>query len=234
MYRGGNIKRYLKEFESLELTKDLNYELLNRFIHCCNIIELKKSMHLFREKDEVDDIFIVLTGKVTLYRNSESGQKRVIFILSEGEIINEVILDEIPASITCEAFEDSIIVAIKREKFISFMKEDFAFNEKVIKSMSKKIRKLYRQLKNTVPVKIEKKLAAKLWKLSRDYGEETEKGTLINLKITVTYLSEMLGSSRETVSRAIKQLELMELIEFKEKKLFIKDRENLAKYFKGM
>jgi CRP-like cAMP-binding protein len=72
-----------------------------------------------------------------------------------------------------------------------------------------------------------------LWKLSKDYGVEVEDGTLINLKITITYLADMLGSARETISRSIKILEEEGLVKYKDRRMVV-DTENLAKYYRGM
>ena len=49
--------------------------------------------------------------------------------------------------------------------------------------------------------------------------------------VTVTYISEMIGSRRETVSRQIKKLSDLSLIEFKDNFIFIKDIEKLRNYF---
>ncbi len=111
---------------------------------------------------------------------------------------------------------------------------NFEFTQEVMFSMTNKIRRMYRQLKNTVPLKVEKRVAAKLWKLAKDYGEYGKNGEVIKLNITVTYLSEMLGSSRETISRALKELKNKELIYYEGKKIIIKDRDKLSKFFKGM
>lgn len=59
-------------------------------------------------------------------------------------------------------------------------------------------------------------------------------GEVIKLNITVTYLSEMLGSSRETISRALKELKNKELIYYEGKKIIIKDRDKLSKFFKSV
>ncbi len=163
----------------------------------------------------IDNIYIVLEGKVTMYRLSEKGQKRVIYILNKGEIINEVIFDNFTASINCEGFEDSEIISISKVDLLNIMKQDFKLTEVILYSMSKKIRRLYRQIKNTVPTKMDKRVAAKLWKLSKDYGVETQEGVLIDVKISITYLADMLGSSRETISRAVKELEKMDMVKIK-------------------
>ena len=80
---------------------------------------------------------------------------------------------------------------------------------------------------------MDKRVAAKLWKLSKDYGVETEEGILIDVKISITYLADMLGSSRETISRAVKELEKMDMVRIQHRK-FIVNREKLNQYFKSV
>ena len=58
----------------------------------------------------------------------------------------------------------------------------------------------------------------KLWKLSKDYGVKVDKGTLIDLKISITYLADMFGTPRETISRALRQLQELELVIYENKK----------------
>ncbi|MBD8048437.1 MULTISPECIES: Crp/Fnr family transcriptional regulator [Clostridium] len=227
-------KVILKDIEKLENFERLDKDILIEICEVSYKTNFHKGHQLFMERDMIDSIYIVLSGKVSLYKISEEGQKRVIFILGEGSIINDVIIDNGSSSVNCEIFEDSDIMIINKDELLKLMEKYFSLTKVVIESMTKKIRRTYRQLKNTVPLKIEKKLAAKLWKLSKDYGIEGEKGTVIDMTITVTYLASMFGCSRETMSRAIKVLEDKNLIAIKNKKITVINRENLAKYFKGM
>lgn len=223
----------LSQLKDLQLFQGIEDKTLDLIRAKVLLKKVKKSQILFAERQSVDNIYIVLEGKVTMYRLSEKGQKRVIYILNKGEIINEVIFDNVTASISCEGFEDSKIIAIPKIDLLNIMQQDFKLTEIILCSMSKKIRRLYRQIKNTVPSKMEKRVAAKLWKLSKDYGVETKEGTLIDIKINITYLADMMGSSRETISRAIKELEKMDMVKIKQRK-FIVNREKLSKYFKGV
>ncbi|MBU3153307.1 Crp/Fnr family transcriptional regulator [Clostridium estertheticum] len=220
--------RQLKELSFLECIEDKTLDLIRAKVM---IKKLKKSQILFSERQCVNNSYIVLEGKVTMYRLSEKGKKRVVFILNKGEIINESIFDNLASSISCEAFEDSEIISISKVDLLNIMKLDFKLTEVILYSMSKKIRRLYRQIKNTVPIKMDKRVAAKLWKLSKDYGVETPEGILIDIKISITYLSDMLGSSRETISRAVKELEILGMVKIKDRK-FIVNREKLNQYFK--
>lgn len=208
----------VEELRELELFKNLKTETLLKLSTIGIKVVARKGQHIFRDKEEVNTVYIVLKGKISLYKLSENSNKKVIFILGRDKIINEVILDDLPSSINCEVFEEGELLTINRLDFLELMKEDFELTISVVNSLSIKVRRLYRQLKNTTPLKIEKKVAAKLWKLAKDYGVTTEDGILIDLNITITYLADLFGSQRETISRALGQLEDLKLIKFISKK----------------
>ena len=125
------------------------------------------------------------------------------------------------------------ILSIEKNKFIEIMESDFELTKIFIKSQAIKIRRLYRQMKNSTPIKVEKRVAAKLWKLAKDYGVEVEEGTMINLNISVTYLADMFGAPRETISRALRQLQELGLAIYENKRIIIIDMDKLASFFKG-
>ena len=223
----------VNQLKNLSAFKEIDNKTVNLLKEKVYVKNLRKGEMLFSEREKVDHIYILLEGKVTMFRLSEKGQKRVIYILNKGEIINEVIFDNTTASINCEGFENSEIISISKTDLLNIMQRDFKLTEVILCSMSKKIRRLYRQIKNTVPTKMDKRVAAKLWKLSKDYGVETEKGVLIDVKVSITYLADMLGSSRETISRAVKELEKMDMVKIEHRK-FIVNREKLSEYFKSV
>ena len=222
------------KLNEISLFSHINNNTIHKLNEICFVRQLKKGEHLFRDKEIIKSIYIVKSGKVALYKQSESAQKKVIFILGKDTVINEVIIDDLPASINCEAFEKAEILCFDRIKFLDIMKEDFELSKIIINSLAMKVRRLYRQGKNSIPIKVEKRVAAKLWKLSRDYGIEIEEGTLIDLNITITYLADMFGAPRETISRALKLLSKEDLIINDNKKIIIKDKDRLSKFFKGL
>lgn len=220
------------KLNEISLFSQINKDTLHKLNEICFVKQLKKGDHLFRDKEKINSIYIVKDGKVALYKQSESAQKKVIFILGKDIVINEVIIDDLPASINCEAFEKAEILCFDRIKFLDIMREDFELSKIIINSLAMKVRRLYRQGKNSIPIKVEKRVAAKLWKLSRDYGIKIEEGTLIDLNTTITYLADMFGAPRETISRALKILNNEGLIINKSKKIIVPDRDKLVKFFK--
>lgn len=223
----------LEGLKSLEVFLGVKEETLKNLLKQGEIRKYRAGETVFLDKEEVTDIYIVMDGNVSLYKINENGQKKVIFLLDKGKMVNEVIIKELPASVNCQAFDSVELFSINKDKFMNIMKEDFELCKNVIISLSMKTRRMYRQLKNTPPsIKIEKKLAAKIYKLGKDYGVKTEEGILINLNMTVTYIAELLGSQRETVSRALKILQDKKLIAYKNKKILIYDLQEISEFFK--
>lgn len=225
-----SVKQALTVPEALQDIKDVTLKELER---CGILLEMKSGQHLYRDKDEVNNVYFVISGMATLYKNNGLGEKKIIFIYGKGSMLNEVVLQDLFESSSCEILKSGIILAFPKKRFIQLMEQDFRLNKAILDSMALKIRRLYRQLKNTTNAMLgEKRLAAKLWKLSRDYGEKTDKGTVVQMDLTITYLADMMGSKRETVSRQLKKLTEKGLIQYEKNTFIIPDMEQLNFYFK--
>lgn len=168
---------------------------------------IKKGTVIFEEREEIDTVDFVLDGFVSLYRNSRYGEIKILFICAAGEILNEVVVDRAKTSVAARTLSEVSLLRIPREAFLQLMREDFALVQIVFQSLSFKTRRLYHQAGNangTYP--LSQHLAAKIYKLARDYGIDTAHGTKVGFDVTVTFLANMLGAKRETVSRAVSQM----------------------------
>ena len=117
--------------------------------------------------------------------------------------------------------------------FLQIMSDDFELTKNVLAAQERKIRRLSHQLKNTTSsIYLEKKLAAKLWKLSRDFGVQTEEGIEIDLNLSVTFLADMLGVPRETTSRACSVLADNGLIHMNRKRIMILDPKKITRFYR--
>jgi CRP-like cAMP-binding protein len=192
----------------------------------------QKGEHLFFDKEPVEQIYCLAEGFAALYKLNGNGEKRGIFIYGAGAILNEVVLDAKSASINCEILHDSLVLCLNRDRFLRACSRDFALAKAVMDSMSLKIRRLYHQLKNTSnDVHLDKRIAARLWKLSRDHGVPAKEGVEIGFDLSITFLAELLGSQRETVSRKLKSLTDQGLVVMGRNRFVIPDREKLLDYF---
>ena len=219
-------------FNNIDILKNVSSKTIEYIKPYSNLKTYKEREHVFMDKDEISNLYIIVLGKAALYKLNNFGDKKIIFIFDEGKILNEHSLQNIKVSINCEILETSVIMSIPCSIFIKAMENDFLLSKSILDLMSLNIRRLYRQLQNTTNnLECEKKLASKLLKLAKDNGIYCENIVKINIPLTVTYISEMIGSRRETVSRQIKKLSDLSLIEFKDNFIFIKDIEKLRNYF---
>ncbi|MEG1694789.1 MAG: Crp/Fnr family transcriptional regulator [Eubacterium sp.] len=223
----------MNRFSELPVFEGLSAKTLEALFKKEHFRCYQKGEHLFRDHEKTALLFILLEGKAALYKITENGQKKVIFILGPGEFLNTDVDSILPNSISCEAFENAEVLCCEKDLIETLMQSDFKLTKKMMDASNRKIRRLYRQLKNaTGVIKIEKRVAAKLWKLGNDYGLLEEKGCLVDVEMSVTYLADLMGSPRETISRALKFLTAAGLITQKNKKILIYDMKALAEFFK--
>ena len=117
-------------------------------------IELKKILKerqlstkeiLFNERDIVDKVYFLKSGKISIFKMNENGERKIIFILRSGEIINEISFDNTKSTtIGCEAFDKAIILECMGKDFIKVMEEDFTLTKNILISTQNRNRRLYR------------------------------------------------------------------------------------------
>ncbi len=218
----------------VEIFRKSSPQSMNALAACGNLRQFSKGEHLFFDRDPVETIYVVVSGLVSLYKTNAQGEKKVIFILDQGDLINEVVLQGVTASVNCEVFETAQVLCFNKHEFLKIMEHDFTLTKGVLDSLSLKVRRMYRQLKNTsTALRGDKRVAAKLWKLSKDFGVAGPEGTTITLNLSITYLADLLGLKRETVSRQLKRLSQQGLICIANGRITILDCDKLGEFFKA-
>ncbi|WP_031556046.1 Crp/Fnr family transcriptional regulator [Lachnospira multipara] len=214
--------------KSRNVLNKLSKESRDNLFKLGKLINMDKGEVLFIERDKIEYMYIIVEGYVSLYRNSRYGDERVIFICTEGEIINEVCMQDDKTSIAAKTLSEVSLLKIYVKDLDKYFTKDYEAFRIVYNSLAHKLRRLYRQTGNsngTFP--IEKRLAARLWKLARDYGKDVECGRRIKFEVTVTLLANMVGAKRETVSRIISRLKKEKIIKHEKGVLTVVDMNNL-------
>lgn len=219
--------------KNIDVFKNIKISTIEELTKKGSVFKLDKKEVLFHEGEIVENVYFLISGKVSIYKMNEFGERKIIFILNQGDMINEVLINNSTTAVACEAFEKSEIVKFNIDDFIGIMQTDFNLVKNILDSLEKRNRRLYRQLKNSTYIKIEKKLAAKLYRLNREFGVDKGEWRLLDVKgITMTYLADMLRCKRETLSRAMKILQNENLVKLENKKIYIKPDE-LSLFFKN-
>ena len=226
------IKKYLNQ---LEIFQGINSKTIAILEKNGKIQDVPKGTLLMRARESVEFVYFQLTGKSVVYNLTHGGKRKILFIFGQGALLNEHIFNNNnhTSSIYCEMMEQSKVLVFSVQDFMSVMAEDFELTKKVMEAQERKIWRLSHQLKNTTSsIYLERKLAAKLWKLSRDFGVEKENGLEIDIDMTITFLADMLGVPRETTSRVCSTLTEAGLIRINKKRIMIADPKKMAYFFK--
>ncbi len=182
--------------------------------------------------EPMDQLYIQLEGKSIVYNLTHAGQRRILFIFGPGDVLNLGIFTARSQSLHYEALEEGRVLAIPKQELTAAMGDDFALAMAFMEEQERKLLRLSHQMKNTVgSIYMDRKLAAKLWKLARDFGIPDGKGVTIDIDLTVTLLADLLGAPRETISRACKTLTQKGLIRMTRRRITVLDVERIQRYF---
>ncbi len=162
---------------------------------------------LFTTGDPCRGLYIVESGRVRIFRTSAAGREQVLHTEGPGRPIAELpLLDggAYPASAMTEV--ESRLVFLPRAEFEALYRANPDVAEAVIRELGKRLRHLVHVTETLAFRDVAARLASFLAEYAEHHGELTTAGTEIVLDRTREKLSQELGTARESVSRALKQL----------------------------
>lgn len=223
--------------EQCEILKRATPGTMTKLISYGFIRKYKAKELIYMERQEIDRICFLISGHTAIYRTNKKMERRVIYIQGRGMMLNEEILQEEIASASCVALDHVEILSYSKKQMLEMMKEDFELSKAIMDSMVLKIRRMYRQFANaTYALHLERQVASKLWKLAKDYGnyfviDKEETSVEIDFDMTITFLADMVGSKRETVSRVIKKLSDQGVVKYRRNRFEIVNMDKLKCIF---
>jgi CRP-like cAMP-binding protein len=182
----------------------------------------KNSVILF-EDDPGDALYVVLAGEVKVVLIGEDGREVILSILRSGDFFGEMsLIDDQPRSAHVIATEDSNLLVLRREEFRLCLEQAPRIALGLLQALSRRLRRADDKIGGLVLLDVNGRVARILVELADEHD-----GEHIPRKITHHMLAQMIGSSRETVSRTIRDLGERGLIEVSRKNIAIRDRPGL-------
>lgn len=176
--------------------------------------------------------WFVFRGAVALYTVTSRGRRKILFFQGPGSLLNQDVMNG-GGQVLAEAAADAILLCMKREELADWVLRTPALAKALFAHYERKLWRLSHQLKNSADVWfVERKLAAKLLKLSGDFGRPLETGVEICFPLSVQQMADYIGVSRETASRACRRLAELGLVRYERKRFRIPDRAKLEAFRK--
>ena len=223
----------LRELEKMDFFKEIPKDILQNLLNESKVVSYKKKEVIFHSRSRTKTVYFVYSGEVMLYNLTKHGNRKVIFILGKGRLLNQSIVSKKPIPRADTEILVEKVIEIAEEHFLHLMEQSPALTRAVLREYERNLWRMSHQLKNTTGnMQMERKIAAKLWKLGRDFGVDTEDGVMIDIDLTITLMADLVGAPRENVSRACKVLTDRGLIRYGNKRFILIDFDGLAKFYK--
>jgi CRP/FNR family transcriptional regulator, cyclic AMP receptor protein len=183
-----------------------------------------KNTVLVTEGDESTHMYIIHKGTASAYLNNEDGRQVNLNYMHDGDYFGELsLLDGKPRSASVITITDCEILLVSRASVLELTHKHPEFTMQLVTQLTRRVRELTDSVKDMALLDVYGRVSAALEKLC------DENKRIHNPKVTHQDIANMVGSSREMVSRIMKQLLIGDYIE--QCSGYIEIKKNLPRYW---
>ena len=214
----------INTLKTIPLFSGLSGEHLQNLGAIASTQHIGKGEMIFHEGDKANGLYMVEKGKIKVFKLSFEGKEQILHIYGPGHTFGEVPVFQggnFPAS--AMALDASTIIFMPRDKFVGLITSTPGLGMNLLADLSRRLREFTVQIENLSLKEVPARLAAYILTLSKEQ-QNPEK---ISLPISKAQLSNLIGTTPETVSRILKKMSDAAHIEVAGKIIYIRDLEGL-------
>jgi CRP-like cAMP-binding protein len=205
------------------LFSELSEPEVARFAEVLREREYPRNSVILFEDDPGDALYIVSSGQVKVVLIGEDGREVILSVLGDGDFFGEMsLIDDEPRSAHVIAMKDSTLLVLRRDDFQAQLQAHPRIALTLLRELVRRLRRADEKIGGLVLLDVNGRVARLLLELAAEAG-----GQRITRKLTHHTIAQMIGSSRETVSRAMRELVDRGCIEVSRKDITIRDGEAL-------
>jgi CRP-like cAMP-binding protein len=184
----------------------------------------KGSVILF-EDDPGDSLFVIREGRVKVVLVGEDGREVILGVLGVGEHFGELsLIDDQPRSAHVIAMEDATLLVLRREDFRRRVETAPTVAWSLLTEMSRRLRRADGKIGGLVLLDVPGRIARLLLDLAEESGSD-----LVEKPLTHQTIAQMIGASRETVSRAMRDFQDQGWVSVERRRIRVVDRAGLER-----
>lgn len=211
MYRE-TVKELLQRFP---LFKNLTDYEIEPILNIAKNRKYRQNTHIFMQGDPMTNVYFIHSGKVKIYRTDQDGREQIVNVLKEGEMFPHQGFfrdDDYPAHAVVA--EDATLIYIPIHMFEEILITNPKISIKIFRVLGNILVDLQNRLEEKILYNTYEQIILLLLRLAKSHGEAiNDEAMRITTNFTNRELANMIGSSRETVSRTLTQLKKENLIE---------------------
>jgi len=180
--------------------------------------------------DPSDTVYTQHRGRVRLSYVDDSGKRLTFGLIEPGQVFGETALaGEHTRRWTAEALCDSELCHIHRDDFLRFAQNNPKLALTVTRWVGERLVEIENKLEDLLFKEVPARLSRTLLRLAEQYGEREGESVRIGFKITHEELAQLIGSTRETTSLALGELERAGVLSKQRGAILLEDLERLER-----
>jgi CRP-like cAMP-binding protein len=212
-----NLARRVAALKDFALFADLNEKELVTIVNDLRLKEYGRDELIFRQGDESREVYLVLKGKVRIYKISPSGDETSIAIFFDHDLIGEMAaLDNLPRSAAAKAIGPVQVLTMSQERFLYHLRTMPTLAINLARVLSLKLRWTAAFAESVAQFDAAGRLLHILLHHNARNGQEVEAGKryVLDLALNQSDLASMVGARREWVNRLLSDWRKRGLLEF--------------------
>ena len=166
-----------------------------------------------------DYMYVIREGRVQVSKLSDDGREKILEFLEAGDFFGEMsLLDNAPRSASCRALSESRVLALSRNDFLNAMRKSPDLAMGVVQELTRRLRQIDEQASSLSFQRVKERTMGLLTRLAKGNGDGARRMTPA---LTHQQIADMIGTSRETVTRALKGLKEQGWLEQEGKKYLV-------------
>ena len=179
---------------------------------------------IFQEGDIGDDLYLVETGIVQITMESQEGDQAILGEVHACETFGELgLLDGAPRSATATAVTETVAFRLPGAAFRDLVQTDPEFRQSVLVGLADGLRRASRNVGELHFLDVRGRLAARLATLARTMDPTLDRDVRLDPRFSQSDLAAMVGATRQSVNRALADLERDGLIQVDGRRITVND-----------
>jgi CRP/FNR family transcriptional regulator len=213
----------------------LKEEDLKKIKAIASLKQVGKKEVLFSDGEEAKGFYVILSGKIKLYKISPEGKEQILHVVSAPDAFAEAALfleGSYPAF--AEALIDSQLLFFPKRDFIHLIERNPQLSINMIVSLSHFLRRFASLIEELSLKEVSSRVAKYLIDLSLKSAKEGKIPKEVELDLSKTQLASKLGTISETLSRTLAKMKAKGIIDVKKNRILILNRGTLEELASGL
>lgn len=214
----------------VSLFADLPDEDLKKIVRLTRIRQYRKQEVIFYADDPGTALFILKSGMVKISVMDKDLREVILKLLYPGDFFGEMaLLDGQHRSATVTAIERSEAVVLDREAFLSILRQKPELILTMLLTVCRRLRQTDEKIRSLVFADAYGKVAETLLRLINEKGERGDDGVSIELPFSTKDLASLVGITRQTLSKVLKEYQRAGVIKMLRRQIHILDEARLQR-----